>query len=173
MKKTIFIICITILSITSCSPTYQQFYDSHKNDLNSTAFQMPRFMTNILSSLSPEANSFFNKMNDFSYITLNNVDEVKWQEISAEINSITRKNYTDILRKTEIDYKTIISSKETDGIVTELIYFKYKDNSVNSFYLKGKFDSNQIKKLSENNEFDNFSSKLLQYQPTFTPNSIQ
>lgn len=121
-------------------------------------------MTNILSSLSPEVNSFFNKMNDFSYITLNNVDEAKWQEISAEINDITNKKYTDILRKTEIDYKTIISSKEADGIVTELIYFKYKDNTVNSFYLKGNFDSEQIKKLSENNEFDDFSTKLLQYQ---------
>lgn len=164
MRKTTFIICLTFVLTTSCSPTYQQFYDSHKNDLNSTAFQMPRFMTNILSSLSPEVNSFFNKMNDFSYITLNNVDEAKWQEISAEINDITNKKYTDILRKTEIDYKTIISSKEADGIVTELIYFKYKDNTVNSFYLKGNFDSEQIKKLSENNEFDDFSTKLLQYQ---------
>lgn len=165
MKKILFIICLITVLTTSCSPTYQQFYNSHKNDINSTAFQMPRFMTNILSSLSPEANSFFNKMNDFSYITLNNIDETKWQEINTEINNITKRNYTDILRKTEIDYKTIISSKEADGIVTELIYFKYKDNTVNSFYLKGNFDSNQIKKLSETNEFDNFSSKLLQYQP--------
>jgi len=164
MKKITFILCLTIVLTTSCSPTYQQFYDSHKNDLNSTAFQMPRFMTNILSRLSPEANSFFNNMTDFSYITLNNVDETKWQEINTEINNITNKKYTDILRKTEVDYKTIISSKEVDGVVKELLYFKYKDNTVNSFYLKGNFDSEQIKKLSENNEFDDFSSKLLQYQ---------
>lgn len=163
MKKTIFILCLIIALTSSCSPTYQQFYNTHKNDINSTAFQMPRFMTNILSNLSPEANSFFNKMTDFSYITIKNVDETKWQEMNTEINKITHKNFTDILRKTEIDNKTIISTKEVDGIVKELIYFKYKDNTVNSFNLKGNFDSNQIKKLSENNEFDDFSSKLLQY----------
>lgn len=150
---------ITVLT-SSCGPTYQQFYNSHKNDLSSTSFQMPRFMVNILSGLSSEVNSFFNDVNDFSYITLNNVDQAKWQVLSEEINAITNSRYTDILRKTEIEYKTIISSKEVHGVVKELIYFEYKDNTVNSFSLKANFDSNQIE-------------KLLQYQPSITPNSIQ
>jgi len=164
MKKLTIIFALFTLLTTSCSPTYQQFYNSHKNDINSTAFQMPRFMVNILSGLSPEVNSFFKNMNDFSYITLKNISSDEWQKINIEINSITNKKYTDILRKTEIDRKIIISSKEAEGIVKELIYFKYQNNTVNSFYLKGNFDANQIKKLAENNEFENFSSKLLEYQ---------
>lgn len=164
MKKITIILALIAMLAASCSPTYQQFYNSHKNDLNSTAFQMPRFMVNILSSLSPEVNSFFKNMDDFSYITLKNISPTEWQQINTEINSITNKKYQDILRKTEIDRKIIISAKEADGIVKELIYFKYQNNVVNSFYLKGNFDSNQIRKLAENNEFDNLSSKLLEYQ---------
>lgn len=164
MKKITIILALIAMLTTSCSPTYQQFYNAHKNDINSTAFQMPRFMVNILSSLSPEVNSFFKNMNDFSYITLKNISPSDWQQINTEINSITNKKYQDILRKTEIDRKIIVSAKEADGIVKELIYFKYQNNVVNSFYLKGNFDSNQIRKLAENNEFDNLSSKLLQYQ---------
>jgi hypothetical protein len=35
------------------------------------------------------------------------------------------------------------------------------------FYLKGRFDPNRIKELSETNQFENLSSKLLQnYQTT-------
>ena len=164
MKKITIVLALTTILVTSCSPTYQQFYNAHKNDINSTAFQMPRFMVNILSSLSPEVNSFFKNMNDFSYITLKNISPSDWQQINTEINSITNKKYQDILRKTEVDRKIIVSAKEADGIVKELIYFKYQNNTVNSFYLKGNFDSNQIRKLAENNEFDNLSSKLLQYQ---------
>lgn len=164
MKKTSLILTFIVLLATSCSPTYQQFYNSHKNDVNSTAFQMPRFLVNILSGLSPDANSFFQNMNDFSYITLKNVSPEEWQLINTEINSITNKNYTDILRKTEIDKKIIISAKEIDGFVKELIYFKYQNNDVNSFYLKGNFDSNKIEQLVANNEFENLSSKLLEYQ---------
>ncbi|MFD1293493.1 DUF4252 domain-containing protein [Lutibacter holmesii] len=164
MKKRSIILVLFVLVITSCSPTYQQFYNSHKNDVNSTAFQMPRFLVNILGGLSPETNSFFKNMNDFSYITLKNVSPEEWELINIEINSITNKKYTDILRKTEIDQKTIISAKEIDGIVKELIYFKYQNNNVNSFYIKGNFDSNKIEQLVSNNEFENLSSKLLEYQ---------
>jgi len=168
MKKIIFILGFTIVLTSSCGSSYQHFYNTHKNDISSTAFQMPFFMTNILSGLSPEVNSIFSNIDDFSYITLNNVDQEKLDVLSQEINAITNSSYTDILRKTEIDYKTIISSKEIEGVVKELIYFSYKENTVNSFYLKGTFDSNQIKRLAENNEFDNFSSKLLQFQPSLT-----
>ena len=125
---------------------------------------MPRFLVNLLGNLSPEVNSFFKNMNDFSYITLKNVDATEWENMHIEINSITKKSYTDILRKTEIDKKIIISANEVDGIVKELIYFKYQNSTVNSFYLKGNFDANQIKKLADNNEFENFSSELLEYQ---------
>ena len=164
MKKLGIFIALISLLLTSCSPTYQQFYNSHKNDINSTAFQMPRFLVHILGGLSPEANSFFKNMTDFSYITLKNVNPTDWQNINTEINSITNKKYTDILRKTEVDKKIIVSAKEANGIVQELIYFKYQNNNVNSFYLKGNFDSKKIEQLVENNEFENLSSKLLEYQ---------
>lgn len=163
MKKSIIILLISGILSTSCSPTYQQFYNSHKDDVNSTAFQMPRFMVNLLSGLSPEVNSVFKNMDDFSYLTIKDVDPITWGTIETEINSITNKHYTDILRKTEVDRKVIVSAKEIEGIVKELLYFKYQNNIINSFYLKGNFDSNKIRQLAENDEFENFSSKLLEY----------
>jgi len=163
MKKIIFILLLSAILSVSCSPTYQQFYNSHKNDINSTAFQMPKFMVNILSSLSPEVNSVFKNMDDFSYLTIKDIDPITWETMETEINLITNKNYTDILRKTEIDKKVIVSAKEVDGFVKELIYFKYQNNIINSFHLKGNFDSNKIRQLAEDDEFENFSSKLLEY----------
>jgi hypothetical protein len=47
-------------------------------------------------------------------------------------------------------------------------------NKINAFYLKGNFNTNTIKQLSEKGEFDAFTTKL-QLQPTNTiiPNTIQ
>ncbi|WP_090121969.1 DUF4252 domain-containing protein [Lutibacter oricola] len=175
--KRIFTILILVSTILfSCGPTYtyQKFYNTHKNDIGSTAFQMPRFMANVIGSLSPEANSFFSNMTDFSFITLNNVNASNHQILNTEINLIgNSSHYKDIFRKTEENKRIVVIGKEFDGIVKELVYFNYKDNTVFSFYLKGSFDSNKIKELSEKDEFENFTQKLLLQQPKLIPNSIQ
>lgn len=176
MKKIYLFVIILSLSFLGCGPahTYQKFYNTHKNDIGSTAFQMPRFLTNVLSGLSPEANSFFSGMTDFSFITLNNIDSDKFQVLNEEINLIGNTSYySDIFRKTEENKRVVVIGKEVEGIVKELVYFNYKNNSIHSFYLKGNFDSNKVKQLSEKEEFENFTQKLLLQQPKLIPNSIQ
>ncbi|MDV7185831.1 DUF4252 domain-containing protein [Lutibacter sp. TH_r2] len=176
MKKIYLLIFIVSFTFVNCGPThtYQKFYNTHKNDIGSTAFQMPRFMKNVLSGLSPEVNSFFNNMTDFSFITLNNIDPTKFQILNEEINLIGNTSYySDIYRKTEENKRIVVIGKEVEGIVKELVYFNYKNNSIHSFYLKGNFDSNKVKQFSEKEEFENFTQKLLLQQPQLIPNTIQ
>lgn len=177
MKKivTLTVILLTFVT-TSCGSmyTFNRFYNNHKNDMNSTAFQLPRFMTNILSGMSPEINSFFTNVYDFKYITIDNINPVNLQKINTEINMITSSNFTDIVRSNQESNRLVISGKEYQGIVKELVYYKMDGNKINAFYLKGNFNTNTIKQLSEKGEFDAFTTKL-QLQPTNTiiPNTIQ
>lgn len=174
MKKSITLILI-LFSLYSCSTyNYSEFYKAHKNDMNTTAFQMPKFLTNVLSGLSPEINSFFNNVHDFKFLTFNNVSPQKLSVINEKVNLITNSSFTDFIRKNEENTRLVISGKEKKGIVKELVYYYYKNNRIHSFYLKGNFDSNKIKSLSEKKEFEKFSQELLtKANVPITPISIQ
>lgn len=174
MKKIITILLATILLSSCSSYTYNRFYQTHKNDMNATAFQMPQFLTNVLSGLSPEMNSFFGNVYDFKFLTLNKVSPQKLSVINEKVNLITNNSFTDFIRKNEENTRLVISGKEKNGIVKELVYYYYKNNSIHSFYLKGNFDSNKIKALSEKKEFEKFSQEFLLRSPVqVTPIQIQ
>lgn len=80
---------------------------------------------------------------------------------------VTENNFTDILRKNTIEETKIVSVKEDGVVVTQAIIFNSTLTKISVFYLKGRFDPNKIKELSETNQFENLSSKLLQnYQTT-------
>ena len=58
---------------------------------------------------------------------------------------------------------------EDVDVVKQAIIFNSTLNKTSVFYLKGRFDPNQIRKLSETNQFENLSSKLLQQYSMPTP----
>ena len=92
------------------------------------------------------------------------------------MNLVTTNNFTDILRTNEVEKTKIISVKEDGEVVTQAIIFNSTLAKTSVFYLKGRFDPNQLKQLSEKNQFENLSDKLIQnYQtspktPGFNPN---
>jgi hypothetical protein len=177
MKKIIAIFLFLLIS-TSCGSgkSFQSFFNNHKNDIGATAFQVPNFMRALLSNISPEINSLFNNVRDFKFITFNNISNAKQTQLISEMNLVTANKFTDVLRSNTVEKTKILSVKEDGDVVTQAIIFNSTLEKTSVFYLKGRFDPNRIKELSETNQFENLSSKLLQnYQPTsitpsFNPN---
>ena len=172
--KRISLLLILFLIVSCSSPrNYQQFYNTHKNDANTTSFQMPQFLTNVLRGMSPEMNSLFRNIDRLRILSINEINPASMAMLNTEINLLTERRFTDILRKNEEKSRLIITAIEYEGLVKELVYFNRTDNHVLSFQLKGIFDSNDIKELSKKGEFDKFASDLIQYNTQIAPISIQ
>lgn len=168
MKKA-FTISLFLLITISCGSgkSFQSFFNSHKNDMGTTAFQVPNFMRALLGNISPEINDLFSNLNDFKFITFNEISRTKQTELITEMNLITDNNFTDVLRENTVEKTKIVSVKEDGNVVTQAIVFNSTLVKTTVFYLKGRFDPDRIKELSETNQFENLSSKLLQnYQAT-------
>ncbi|QOD62145.1 DUF4252 domain-containing protein [Polaribacter haliotis] len=177
MKKHIIIICISLF-LFSCGSgkSFQSFFNDHKSDLGVTAFQVPNFMRALLTNISPEINDLFGNVRDFKVITFNDISKEKQSQLIGEMNLVTNSNFTDILRTNTEEKTKIISVKENGDIVSQAIIFNSTLAKTSVIYLKGRFDPNQLKQLSETNQFEELSTKLIQnYQttpktPGFNPN---
>ena len=168
MKK-IFTLFLLLIIITSCGSgkSFQSFFNDHKRDLNVTAFQVPNFMRALLTNISPEIISLFGNVKDFKFITFNDISSLKQQNLIQEIDLVTTNKFTDILRTNTVEKTKIISVKEDGDVVTQAIIFNSTLAKTSVFYLKGRFDPNTLKQLSETNQFENLSNKLIQnYQTT-------
>jgi len=104
------------------------------------------------------------------------VSGIKRSGIVEEMNAVTNSGYIDMFRKNELAQTRIISVKELGVVLTDVILFNSKDGNISAFYLKGNFDPDKIKSLSDESTFDSFTSSLIQsYQsninPSFNPNN--
>lgn len=176
MKK-IGVVFVFLLMISCGSgKSFQSFFNDHKTDLGVTAFQVPNFMRTLVQNISPEINDLFGNVHDFKFITFDAISKEKQHSLIVEMNLVTNNNFTDILRKNTLDKTKIVSVKENGNVVTQAIIFNSTLSKTSVFYLKGRFNPNKIKELSETNQFENLSSKLIQnYQktpltPGFNPN---
>ena len=180
MKKFIllFICCAILFSCGSAS--FQGFYNTHKTDLGATSFQVPKVMKALLSSVSPETKSLIGNLRDLKYIKLSSVSPLRRQQLITEMNAITNAGYLDMFRQNQINNTRIISVKENGHVLTNVILFNCDEKEVTAFYLKGLFDPDKIKTLSEEKNFDALSLDLLQsyksnmstsLNPSFNPNN--
>lgn len=174
MKKK-FILILICSVLFSCGSSFQSFYNNHKNDIGATSFQVPNFMKAMLGLMNPEAKKVVGNLTDLKYIKLTNVSEGKQIGIIEEMNAVTSYGYIDMFRKNEVAQTRIVSVKELGVVLTDVILFNAKGGEVSAFYLEGRFDPDKIKALSEEKNFNSFTSSLLQsYQsnlnPSFNPN---
>ncbi|MFK8059412.1 MAG: DUF4252 domain-containing protein [Polaribacter sp.] len=176
MKKIIILLVTCILFSCGSSKSFQSFFNDHKRDLGVTAFQVPNFMRALLTNISPEINGLFGNVRDFKFITFKDISKVKQQTLIQEMDLVTANKFTDILRTNSVEKTKIISVKEKGAIVTQAIIFNSTLAKTSVIYLKGNFDPNQLKKLSETNQFEDLSNKLIQNYnttpktPGFNPN---
>ncbi|MCL7753805.1 DUF4252 domain-containing protein [Polaribacter sp. Z022] len=170
-KKHIVILSLIFLISCGSGKSFQSFFNDHKRDLGVTAFQVPNFMRALLTNISPEINNLFGNVKDFKFITFNDISTTKQNTLIEEMDLVTANNFTDILRTNTVDKTKIISVKENGDVVTQAIIFNSTLAKTSVIYLKGNFDPNKIKQLSETNQFEDLSNKLLQnYQPkSITP----
>jgi len=169
MKKLILLIALVAFFSCSSHRSFQSFFNNHKNDIGVTAFQVPNFMRSLLGSISPEMNSVFSNVRDFKFLTFNSLTREKQQQLIKEMNLVTGDRFTDVLRVNTLEKTKIVSVLEQANIVKQAIVFNSTLNKTSVFYLKGNFDSNQIKKISEANQFEDLSNKLLQQYSMPTP----
>lgn len=173
MKKLVLLIAACFI-ISSCGSSFQGFYNKHKTDIGTTAFQVPNFMKAVLSNISPQVKHAIGNISDFKYIKFEGVNALKRQSLIAEMNAVTNNGYLDVFRKNEVQDTRIISVKEAGVVVTDAIIFINKGTDVSAFYLQGNFDSDKIKALADEDTFDAFSNDLLQnynmnLNPSFNP----
>jgi len=132
-------------------------------------------MKAMLGLMNPEAKNIVGNLSDLKYIKLTDVPESRRSGIIEEMNSVTSSGFIDMFRKNEITQTRIISVKELGVVLTDVILFNSKGSEVSAFYMKGRFDPEKIKTLSDEDTFNSFTNSLIQsYQadlnPSFNPN---
>ena len=177
--KNIYTTLLILFFIFSCGSgkSFQSFFNNHKKDIGVTAFQVPNFMRAVLSTISPEINNLIGNVKDLKFITFNEISALKQQQLIDEVNLVTDNNFTDMLRSNQPEKTKILSVKEDGDVVTQAIIFNSTLAKTSVFYLKGRFDPLKLKQFTEENKFEELSTKLLQnYQttspltPSFNPN---
>lgn len=160
--------------LVSCSSSFQSFYDNHKADMGTTSFQVPNFMKAVLGNISPEVKHAIGNISDFKYIKFEKVDNIKRQNLIAEMSVVTNNGFTDVFRKNELDNTRIISVRELGVVVTDAIIFNSNPTETTAFYLQGNFDPEKIKMFADEETFNTFSNDLIQnyntnLNPSFNP----
>lgn len=171
MKKLFLLLLCTAFISCGSSRSFQSFYNQHKNDVGVTAFQVPNFMRSLLGSISPEMGGLFNNFQDFKFITFNQIDKTKQTELITQMNAVTTNSYKDIFRQNKPEKTKILSVIEDGDVVKKAIIFNSTLDKTTVFYLKGSFDPNKLRQVSETEQFDELAGKLIQeYQ---NPSLIQ
>ena len=160
MKKTIICLILCFLML-SCGSSFKSFYNNHKSDLGATSFQVPKFMKAIVGSISPEINQAIGNISDFKFIKFENINSFKRQTLIDEMSAVTKHHYVDVFRKNEVDRTQIISVKEKDVVVTDVIIFNSTEQVTTAYYLQGHFDAGKIRSLANEEGIDSFTEGLM------------
>lgn len=155
---------LSLLILCSCGSYYNvhDFYNSHKNDDQVTAVQVPRFMFAVLKGLSPEMNSLLTNVNDVRYIKLQPKTEAQRAVIQNEIDELTTDRFTDIVRKNDGSKRSLISVREQFNEVKEIIVYNNDGIENSLLYLNGSFHPETIKTYAKEGKFDNLTQSLTQ-----------
>lgn len=164
MKNYIYTISIALV-LFSCKSTmsFQSFFNTHKNDVGVTAFQVPNFMKALLGNISADMGGVFKNVEDFKFLTFGAITEEEKATLIQQVNLVTNTDYTDILRKNSLEKTKVIAVIENGDRVSEAIIFNTTLAKSAVFYLKGDFDPNTLKKISETDLFESLPAKLLQH----------
>lgn len=162
MKKYGFILFILLLISCGSYNSIDSFYNTHKNDANVTAVQIPQFMLSLLRGSSDDMNSFMGNVRDIRYIQLNPKSELERTAISNQITGLVSNRFVEVFRKNEETMSTLVSVRENRDVVKEIIIYKNgaKNNSV--FYLNGNFDPVKVRDFAKEDKFDTLSGSIIQ-----------
>ncbi|MGV6832143.1 MAG: DUF4252 domain-containing protein [bacterium] len=163
----------TLLFYCGSYNTIDSFYEANKTKNGVTAFQAPRFLLTTLTNVVPELNSFASKVTDLRYMQIPSGNDSGNLKIANEINGLTNSNFTEVFRKNDDPVRTLVTIRERKDVVKEIIYFKKNSQQNSIFYLQGDFNPIQVRKMAEEQKFDQIINSLSQqYQWNLTPTPI-
>lgn len=174
--KNLIIPILACFLLTGCGSSFQGFYNKHKNDIGVTSFQLPNFVKAVIGNVSPEVKGLIGNIADLKYMKFENPTPAKRLGLIQELNDVTNHGYIDMFRKNEASLTRMVSVKELGVILTDVILFKSSETETTAFYLKGKFDPEKVKALSDEAKFDDLSKQLQLLAPSsltpgFNPNN--
>ncbi len=118
-------------------------------------------MKAVVGSISPEINQAIGNISDFKFIKFENANSFKRQTLINEMNAVTKHKYVDVFRKNEADRTQVISVKEKDIVVTDVIIFSSTEKVTTAYYLQGHFDAGKIRSLANEDGIDTFTNTLI------------
>ncbi|EDP95934.1 hypothetical protein KAOT1_07193 [Kordia algicida OT-1] len=156
---------LSLFACIACGSYYSMnnFYNAHKNDANVTAVEVPRFMLTLLKGLSPEMNTALQNVNNLRYIQLQPNSLTEQSAIQHEINLLTNERFTDIFRKNEGQKRTLVSVREQNEVIREVIVHLNKNQQHTVLYLNGRFSPKRIQEFAEQGKFDNLAQSITQH----------
>ncbi|WP_136479865.1 DUF4252 domain-containing protein [Cognatitamlana onchidii] len=160
MKRILYVF-ILFLTVVSCGPSFNSFYNNHKSDLGTTSFQVPRIVKTLIGTVSPEIDKAIGNISDFKYIKFEETNESKRADLIEEMNRVTNRRYTDVFRKHTLEHTQIISIIEKGTVVSDILIFKSDKEVTSALYLKGDFNGNKIRSLSQEGDMENLGDALL------------
>lgn len=174
--KNMIIPILACFLLTGCGSSFQGFYNNHKNDIGVTSFQLPNFVKAVIGNVSPEVSDLVGNIADLKYMKFENPSPTKRLGLIQELSDVTNHGYIDMFRKNEESLTRMVSVKELGVILTDVILFKSSETETTAFYLKGKFDPEKVKALSDEEKFDDLSKQLQLLAPSsltpgFNPNN--
>ncbi|KPM33626.1 Hypothetical protein I595_530 [Croceitalea dokdonensis DOKDO 023] len=141
--------------------TIDSFYEIHKNDDQVTAVRVPKFMFSLLSKMSPEMQSLIGNTRDLRYMKFPSVTPSQTNFLNDQMNAFGSGSFIEVFRKNDESKRNVVSIRERRDVVKEILIYN-NDNVFGSFlYFNGNFDPNQVRKLANNNNFQELSNTLV------------
>lgn len=166
-----FLILFFFFILTGCGSynSIDSFYEAHKNDNQVTAVRVPQFMFSLVSQLSPEMSSLVGNTRDLRYMKFPSTTTAQTNFLNNQMNSFGSGAFIEVFRKNDETKRNVVSIREKRDVVKEILIYN-NDNIFGSFlYFNGNFDPNQVRKLAENNDFQELTNTLVPQLNLTTP----
>lgn len=152
MRKFLYVLAILLLSNCAGYHTAPKFYDRYKDSKKVEAYQLPKFKSSVMDSLSPYTRNLFLDVTDLRYLKLIQPDRNQNELLKIEIRGLFKRRFKDLQRVITQDSLKIVSMKVVDNIATDfLAYLNYgSENTI--LYLAGDMDPRAVREFFSGNE---------------------
>ena len=152
MRKFLYVFVLIFLTNCAGYHTAPKFYDRYKDSKKVEAYQLPKFKSHIMDSLSPYTRNLLLDVTDLRYIKVNQPDLNQNELLKIEIRGLFRRRFKDLQRVITNDSLKIVSIKVKDNIATDfLAYHNHGPENV-ILYIAGDMDPKAVREFYETNE---------------------
>lgn len=159
MKKFLYVFTVILLSNCAGYHTAPKFYDRYKDSKKVEAYQLPKFKSRVMDSLSPYTRNLFLDVTDLRYLKIVQPDRNQNELLKIEIRGLFKRRFKDLQRVVTQDSLKIVSMKVVDKIATEFLAYLNFGPENKILYLAGDMDPRAVREFFNNNEH----IKIMQY----------